>query len=138
MKVFSKEMCVNKRCTHSNPLVEEIIKLTCIFSFVDLSPTASFVTYDQETVSFSTTSASKGPSDEGQGKKYISFFISNIFWFTSRLIVIRNKRICCYSNYLKRSNYVIEILWEKNEKKLSLIHYVTQDVQYDVRKVFGF
>ena len=78
MKVFSKEMCVNKRCTHSNPLVEEIIKLTCIFSFVDLSPTASFVTYDQETVSFSTTSASKGPSDEGQGKKYISFFISNI------------------------------------------------------------
>ena len=68
MKVFSKELWVNKRSTNSNPLVEEITIKTCIFSFVDLSPTASFVTYDQETVSLSTASSSKGPGDEGQGK----------------------------------------------------------------------
>ena len=42
--------------------------ISSVIPFVDLSPTASFQSYDHELVTSSTTSGSKGQGDEIHGK----------------------------------------------------------------------
>ena len=67
---------LGKQIQYALQTLDETINNVCN-SFVDLSPTASFQSYDHELVSSSTTSGSKGQGDEVHGKtenKYINNF----------------------------------------------------------------